>query len=39
MPAKDVYHDLMKTALMADGWTITADPLHLSYACRSLFYF
>ncbi|MEM6318911.1 MAG: element excision factor XisH family protein [Bacteroidota bacterium] len=25
--AKDKYHDLVKTALEADGWTITDDPL------------
>ena len=37
MPAKDVYHDLVKTALIADGWTITADPLHLSYGGRNVY--
>ena len=29
MPAKDVFHDVVKTALHKDGWTITDDPLHL----------
>jgi XisH protein len=29
MAAKDVFHDLVKTALQKDGWTITADPLHI----------
>jgi hypothetical protein len=29
MTAKDVFHDLVKTALHKDGWTITDDPLHL----------
>ena len=29
MAAKDVFHDLVKTALHKDGWTITDDPLHL----------
>lgn len=29
MPAKDLFHDLVKKALETDGWTITADPLHL----------
>jgi hypothetical protein len=26
MPAKDVYHDAVRNALVKDGWTITADP-------------
>lgn len=29
MPAKDVFHDVVKIALHKDGWTITDDPLHL----------
>lgn len=29
MAAKDQFHDLVKTALEKDGWTITNDPLHL----------
>jgi hypothetical protein len=29
MAAKDVFHDLVKTALHKDGWTITDDPLHI----------
>ena len=29
MPAKDVFHDVVKTALQKDGWTITDDPLHI----------
>ncbi|WRH68067.1 MAG: XisH family protein [Planktothrix sp. GU0601_MAG3] len=31
MPAKDVYHDAVKNALIKDGWTITADPYPLEY--------
>ncbi|MBA4182514.1 MAG: fatty-acid synthase, partial [Acidobacteria bacterium] len=27
MPAKDIYHDTVKNALIKDGWTITHDPL------------
>jgi hypothetical protein len=27
MPAKDIYHDVVKNALQKDGWTITHDPL------------
>ena len=26
MPAKDVYHDAVKKALIKDGWSILADP-------------
>jgi hypothetical protein len=29
MPAKDVYHDVVKEALIKAGWTITHDPLVL----------
>lgn len=25
MPAKDIYHNAVKNALIKDGWTITAD--------------
>ena len=31
MPAKDTYHDVVKNALIKDGWTITADPYPLEY--------
>ncbi len=30
MPAKDIYHNQVKNALIKDGWTITDDPLILS---------
>ncbi|MHC5611697.1 MAG: XisH family protein [Nostoc sp.] len=29
MPAKDVFHKVVKSALEKDGWTITDDPLSL----------
>lgn len=29
MARKDAYHDIVKSALEKDGWTITHDPLHL----------
>lgn len=29
MPAKDVFHELVKTALENEGWTITHDPYHI----------
>lgn len=37
MPAKDIYHDNLKNALIKDGWTITDDPLKLTIGSRSLF--
>ncbi|MHC5849703.1 XisH family protein [Nostoc sp.] len=30
-PAKDIYHDAVKNALIKDGWTIIADPYFLQY--------
>lgn len=29
MPAKDAFHDAVKSALQTEGWTITHDPLFL----------
>ncbi len=29
MPAKDIYHDTVRTALLKDQWTITHDPLRI----------
>ena len=37
MPARDVYHDVVVQALIADGWTITDDPLYLAYGGRDLY--
>ncbi|MGA1602908.1 MAG: XisH family protein [Prochlorothrix sp.] len=37
MPAKDLYHNTVKTALIKDGWTILADPLSLKIGGRDLF--
>lgn len=37
MPAKNIYHDTVIRALEADGWTITDDPLWISYEGRNLF--
>ena len=37
MPAKDVFHDQCKTALVKDGWTITHDPLYLKWNDRKSF--
>jgi hypothetical protein len=37
MPARDTYHDLVVRALEHDGWTITADPLRLTYGQRDFY--
>jgi hypothetical protein len=29
--AKDIFHDVVKQGLIKEGWTITADPLRLTY--------
>jgi len=31
MPAKDIYHDNVKKALIKEGWQITHDPLTLQF--------
>ncbi|NER24479.1 MAG: fatty-acid synthase [Symploca sp. SIO1C2] len=36
MPAKDLYHQLVKQLLIDDGWTITHDPFPLQWARRNL---
>ena len=37
MPAKNIYHDAVVAALVADGWTITDDPLKLEVGERKLY--
>ena len=37
MPARNIYHDAVVQALTADGWTITHDPLTLSFGGKDLF--
>lgn len=37
MPARDLYHDAVIRALVADGWEITHDPLTLSFGGRDLY--
>lgn len=34
MPAKDLHHDVVKAALIRDGWVITDDPLMLRIGAR-----
>jgi XisH protein len=37
MPARDIYHDAVKQALINDGWTITHDPLHLKWGRKDMY--
>jgi len=37
MPKRDTYHDAVREALIKDGWTITHDPLVLTYGERAVF--
>jgi hypothetical protein len=31
MPARDLFHDAVKTALIKEGWDILADPYRIQY--------
>ncbi|MCP4654259.1 MAG: fatty-acid synthase [bacterium] len=37
MPTRDLYHNVVKTALVKDGWRITHDPLTLQWGKKDLF--
>lgn len=37
MPARDTYHEIVKAALIRDGWTITHDPYRIAYGTRGVF--
>lgn len=37
MPAKDIYHDAVKNALIKDGWSITDDPYIIKYEDAELY--
>jgi hypothetical protein len=37
MPARDIYHNCVKNALIKDGWIITHDPLNLKIGAKDLF--
>jgi hypothetical protein len=37
LPARDLYHDLVVNALVKDGWTITDDPLRMTWDTVNLF--
>ncbi len=37
MPALDIFHNQVKSALIKDGWTITDDPLTIRYGKKILY--
>ncbi|MFQ5630481.1 MAG: XisH family protein [bacterium] len=37
MPARDIYHECVKNALVKDGWTVTHDPLRLSWGAKDMY--
>lgn len=37
MPAKNADHDIVREALVADGWTITHDPLRIQFVGRGVY--
>jgi hypothetical protein len=37
MPARDLYHNAVRNALIKDGWTITHDPLKLTLGGKDMF--
>ena len=37
MPSRDTFHEMVKTALITDGWTITHDPLFITFGGVDLY--
>ena len=37
MPARDKYHSQVRNALFKDGWTITHDPLRLTWGVKDMY--
>jgi hypothetical protein len=37
MPARDLYHQAVKAALIADGWTITHDPYRVGFGGKDVY--
>lgn len=37
VPAKDIYHDCVKNALIKNGWNITHDPFKLEIGKKDLY--
>jgi hypothetical protein len=37
LPARDIYHDICKKALIKEGWKITHDPYLISFGTKNVF--
>jgi hypothetical protein len=37
MPARDIYHNTVKQALIKEGWEITHDPLRLQWGTKDMY--
>lgn len=37
MPAKDLYHDCVRAALVSSGWRITHDPLRIEWGAKDMY--
>lgn len=37
MPARDILHDIVKEALIKDGWVITHDPFLVAFGIRKVY--
>jgi hypothetical protein len=37
MPAIDIYHNVVKNALIKDGWTVTHDPYTITFGQKNVF--
>lgn len=37
MPARDIYHNIVKQALIKAGWEITHDPLRLQWGTKDMY--
>lgn len=37
MPSKDIYHTVVREAIIKDGWTITHDPFRLQLGSKDLY--
>ncbi len=37
MPARDIYHNAVRNALVKDGWTITRDPFPLKWGQKDMY--
>ena len=37
MPARDLYHNKCRNALVRDGWNITHDPLRLKWGVKDMY--